>query len=155
MRRRAAEKRSVLPDPKYNSRLVTKTINRIMLDGKKGKAQHIFYGALALVRKKTKLDPMEIFQTAVENITPELELKSRRIGGANYRIPIEVRNERKSVLALRWLIVHAKKRKERQMTERLAYEIISAKNRTGGAFKQKETTHKMAKANRAFAHYRW
>ena len=155
MRRRKAEKRTVVPDPKYESVLVTKTINRIMKDGKKGNAQHIFYTALDLVAKRTKSNPLEVFQVAIDNITPELELKSRRIGGANYRIPIEVRSERKTVLALKWLIIYAKKRSERRMSERIAGEIISAKDKTGGAFKQKETIHKMAKANRAFAHYRW
>ncbi len=155
MRKNQAEKRSILPDPIYDSQTVTKAINKIMLDGKKGLAQKILYEAFNLVKQKTKQEPLEVFQKAVANITPVLELKFRKIGGANYQIPVEVVESRKETLALRWLINYARNRHEKTMVERLANEIIDASKNTGASIKKKEDTHKMAEANRAFAHYRW
>ena len=148
-------KRDVLPDPLYNSKVVTKLINNIMLDGKKSVAQKIVYDAFDIIKEKTGKDPMEVFEKAMENIKPALEVKSRRVGGANYQVPIEVRPERRQTLGLRWLVLYARKRHEKTMAEKLAGEIIDAINGNGGAFKKKEDTHRMAEANKAFAHYKW
>ena len=155
MRKNQAEKRSVLPDPLYNSRTVTKAINNIMLDGKKGLAQKILYGAFELVQAKTKEEPLEVFRKALDNIIPVLELKFRKMGGANYQIPVEVAENRKETLALRWLINYSRNRHEKTMVERLANEIIDASKNSGASVKKKEDIHKMAEANRAFAQYRW
>ncbi|AHF60539.1 30S ribosomal protein S7 [Spiroplasma mirum ATCC 29335] len=155
MRKRRAEKRDVLPDPIYNSKLVTRAINKIMIDGKRGVAQTILYGAFEKIKEKTNADPLETFNKALENITPHLELKVRRIGGANYQVPIEVNEDRKITLGLRWLISYARLRNEKSMTDKLANEILDAANGVGGAVKKKDDTHKMAEANKAFAHYRW
>jgi small subunit ribosomal protein S7 len=148
-------KREVLPDPLYGSTKVTKLINNIMLDGKKGTAQKIVYGAFDKVQEKTGKDALEAFDEAVANITPQLEVKARRVGGATYQVPIEIRAERKQTLALRWLVDFSRKRSERTMKDRLAGEIMDALNNSGSAVKKKEDTHAMADANRAFAHYRW
>ena len=148
-------KRDVLPDPIYNSKVVTRTINAIMLDGKKGTAQTIFYSALDRVKEETGQDPLEVFNKALENIAPTLEVKSRRIGGQNYQVPVEVRPERKQTLALRWLVKYSRLRNDKTMDEKLAKEIMDAANGLGGACKKREDTHKMAEANKAFAHYRW
>ena len=154
-RRGTIAKRDVLPDPLYKSKLVTRLINSIMLDGKKGVAQKIVYSAFDIVREKTGKDPLEAFETAMENIMPVLEVKARRVGGATYQVPMEVRAERRQTLGLRWLTSYARKRNEKTMKERLAGEIMDALNSTGAACKKREDTHKMAEANRAFAHYRW
>lgn len=148
-------KREILPDPIYNDKVVTKLINNIMLDGKKGLAQRIVYGAFDIVKEKTGKDPLEVFQEAMANIMPVLEVKARRVGGATYQVPMEVRPERRQTLGLRWMTLYARQRGERTMAERLAGEILDASNSLGGSFKKKEDTHKMAEANRAFAHYRW
>ena len=148
-------KRDVLPDPIYNSKVVTRTINTIMLDGKKGTAQTILYSAFDRVKEATGQDPLEVFNKALENIMPVLEVKSRRIGGQNYQVPMEVRPERKQTLGLRWLVKYARLRNDKTMEEKLAKEIMDAANGLGGACKKREDTHKMAEANRAFAHYRW
>ena len=155
MRKRRAVKRDVLADPIYNSKLVTKLINRIMLDGKKGTAQTILYDAFDIVKEKTGKDPMEVFESAMENIKPALEVKSRRVGGANYQVPIEVRGDRAQALALRWLVNYARLRGGHSMAENLANEIMDAAEGTGAAVKKREDTHKIAEANKAFAHYRW
>lgn len=155
MRKRQAEKRDVLPDPIYSSKLVTRAINKIMIDGKRGVAQTILYGAFDIVKEKTNSEPLEMFNKAIKNITPHLELKVRRIGGANYQVPIEVNDDRKVTLGLRWLINYARLRNEKSMIDRLANEIIDASNCVGGSVKKKDDTHKMAEANKAFAHYRW
>lgn len=155
MRKRRAEKREVLADPIYNSKIVTKLINRVMLDGKKGTAQTILYDAFDIVKEKTGNDPLEVFMRAYENIKPQLEIRSRRIGGGNYQVPVEVREERQQALALRWLVQYAKNRNGKGMAENLADEIIDASNGTGGSVKKREDTHKMAEANKAYAHYRW
>ncbi len=155
MRKRQAPKREVLADPIYNSKIVTKLINRIMIGGKKGTAQTILYDAFNIVKEKTGKDPMEVFNAAYENIKPALEIRSRRIGGGNYQVPVEVRSERQQALALRWLVQYAKSRSGKGMAENLANEIIDAANGTGGAVKKREDTHKMAEANKAYAHYRW
>ena len=155
MRKRQAIKRDVLADPIYNSKMITKLINGIMLDGKKGTAQKILYDALEIVKEKTNRDPMEVLNEAFDNIRPSLEIRSRRIGGSNYSVPTEVREERASALMLRWLIQYAKNRSGRGMAEKLAAEIIDASNGIGGAVKKREDTHKMAEANKAYAHYRW
>jgi small subunit ribosomal protein S7 len=147
--------REVLPDPLYNDVRVTKLVNNIMLDGKKGVAQKICYDAFDIIKERTGKEPLEVFIQALENIMPVLEVKARRVGGANYQVPIEVRPERRQTLGLRWIVLFARKRSERTMSERLANELIDAINNTGGAFKKKEDIHKMADANRAFAHYRW
>ena len=154
-RRGNVPKREVLPDPVYGSELVTRLVNNIMLDGKKGVAQKIVYGAFEIVAEKTGKDALEAFEEAMENIMPQLEVKARRVGGANYQVPIEVRPDRRETLGLRWITLFARKRSERTMAERLANELMDATNSTGGAFKKKEDTHKMAEANKAFAHYRW
>ena len=147
--------REVLPDPIYNSVVVTKLINNIMLDGKKGVAQKIVYDAFDIIRERSSQDPLEVFSKALENVMPMLEVKARRVGGSNYQVPIEVRPERRQTLGLRWLVQNARKRNERTMKERIANEITDAMNSAGGAYKKKEDMHKMADANRAFAHYRW
>ena len=148
-------KRDVLPDPIYNSVLVTKLINNIMYDGKKGVAQKIVYDAFDIVKTKTNEDPLEQFRKAVENIMPNLEVKAVRRGGSNYQVPMEVRPERRQTLGLRWLVAFSRTRGEKTMADRLAAEIMDAKNSTGGAFKKKEETHRMAEANKAFAHFRY
>jgi small subunit ribosomal protein S7 len=147
--------REVLPDPLYNDVRVTKLINNIMLDGKKGTAQKICYDAFEIIKERTGKEPLEVFLQALENVMPVLEVKARRVGGANYQVPIEVRPVRRQTLGLRWIVMFAKKRSERTMKERLANELIEATNNNGGAYKKKEDIHKMADANRAFAHYRW
>ena len=155
MRKRRATKRDVLVDPIYGSKVITKLTNQIMLDGKKGPAQKIVYKALDMVQERTNENPMDVFNKALENITPALEVKSRRVGGANYQVPVEVRSDRAQALALRWLVNATRARTGKSMAEKLANEIIDASNETGAAFKKKEDTHKMAEANKAFAHYRW
>jgi small subunit ribosomal protein S7 len=154
-RRHAAEKRQVLPDPQYGDIVLTKFMNAIMLDGKKSVAERIVYGALDIVREKTSRDPLEVFHEALDNVKPSLEVRSRRVGGATYQVPVEVRNERKQALAIRWLVDAARKRNERTMRERLAGELMDAAENRGSAVKKREDTHKMAEANKAFAHYRW
>ncbi len=154
-RRGQISKRDVLPDPLYNSKLVTKLINNVMYDGKKGVAQKIVYDAFAEVETKLGQNPLEAFNEALENVMPVLEVKARRVGGSNYQVPMEVRPERRQTLGLRWLVAYARTRGERTMAERLAAEIIDAKNSAGGAFKKKEETHRMADANKAFAHFKY
>jgi len=154
-RRGHVPKRDVLPDPIYNDKRVSKLINTIMQDGKKGVAQKICYGAFDIIREKTGKNPLEVFEEALNNIMPVLEVKARRVGGATYQVPMEVRPERRQTLGLRWLVGFARKRSERTMKERLAGEILDATNNLGGAVKKKDDTHKMAEANKAFAHYRW
>ena len=154
-RRGNIARRDVLPDPLYNSKLVTRLINNIMLDGKKGVAQKIVYGAFDIVKEKTGKDPLEAFEQAMENIMPVLETKTRRVGGANYQVPMEVRPARRQTLGLRWLTAYSRARGERTMAERLAGELMDAANNTGAAVKKREDTHKMAEANKAFAHFRW
>ncbi len=154
-RRGNVPKREILPDPIYNSVLVTKLVNSIMLDGKKGVAQKVVYGAFDIVQEKTGKDGLEVFQAAMENIMPTLECKSRRVGGANYQVPMEVRPARRQTLGLRWLTQYSRARSERTMKERLAGEIMDAANNTGNAVKKREDVHKMAEANKAFAHFRW
>jgi small subunit ribosomal protein S7 len=148
-------KRDVLPDPIYSSKIVTKLINNVMYDGKKGVAQQICYEAFDILKEKTGRDPLEVFEEAMANIMPVLEVKARRVGGATYQVPMEVRPDRRQALGLRWLVDYSRKRGERTMRERLAGELLDAVNNMGGAYKKKEDTHKMAEANRAFAHYRW
>ena len=155
MNKKQAIKRDVLADPIYNSKMITKLINGIMLDGKKGTAQKILYNALDIVKEKTSKDPIEVLNQAFENIKPALEIKSRRIGGSSYSVPLEVREDRANALTLRWLIQYAKNRSGKGMAENLAAEIIDASNGVGGAVKKREDTHKMAEANKAYAHYRW
>ena len=154
-RRGNVPKREVLPDPLYRSVLVTKLVNSIMLDGKKGVAQKVVYGAFDIVKEQTGKDPLEVFTTAMENIMPSLEVKARRVGGATYQVPMEVRPERRQTLGLRWLTGYARKRSERTMKERLAGELMDAANDLGSAVKKREETHKMAESNKAFAHFRW
>ena len=154
-RRGNVPKREVLPDPLYGSELVSRLINNIMLDGKKGVAQKIVYGAFEIVAEKTGKDALEAFEEAMENIMPQLEVKARRVGGATYQVPMEVRPERRQTLGLRWITKYSRERSERTMKERLAGEILDALNGTGGACKKRDDTHKMAEANKAFAHYRW
>ena len=154
-RRGSIAKRDVLPDPLYNSKLVTRLINNVMVDGKKGVSQKIVYGAFEIIQEKTGKDPLETFEQAMENIMPLLEVKARRVGGATYQVPMEVRPERRETLGLRWLTNYSRLRSEKTMKERLAGEILDAVNGAGGAAKKREDTHKMAEANRAFAHYRW
>ena len=155
MRKRRVVKRDVLPDPIYNSKVVTKVVNAIMLDGKKGTAQTILYKAFDIIKERTNEDPMNIFEKAMENIKPALEVKSRRVGGSNYQVPIEVSPARSQALAIRWLVKYARERGGKGMAENLASELIDASNGTGGAVKKREDTHRMAEANKAFAHYRW
>ena len=154
-RRGHIQKRDVLPDPLYNDKIVTKLINNIMLDGKRGVAQKICYEAFDIVKEKSGKDPLEVFHDAMNNIMPVLEVKARRVGGATYQVPMEVRPERRQALGLRWITSYSRNRGERTMKERLAGEILDASNSMGGAFKKKEEMHKMADANRAFAHFRW
>ena len=149
------QKRDVLADPIYNSKIVTKLVNNIMLDGKKGVAQKIVYGAFETVAEKTGKDALEVFEEAMNNVMPVLEVKARRIGGATYQVPIEVRPDRRQALALRWITLYSRKRGEKTMVERLANELMDAANNTGASVKKKEEMHKMAEANKAFAHYRW
>ena len=154
-RRGNVPKREVLPDPLYNSVLVTKLVNSIMLDGKKGIAQKVVYGAFDIIKEKTGNEPLEVFIAAMENIMPSLETKSRRVGGSTYQVPMEVRPARRQTLGLRWLTTYSRKRSEKTMKERLAAEIMDAANNTGSAVKKREDVHKMAESNKAFAHYRW
>jgi small subunit ribosomal protein S7 len=154
-RRRSAQKREILPDPKYHDKLVTKFINNMMLDGKKSLAERIFYNSMDLIQSKESEDPLGLFKKAVENTKPILEVKSRRVGGATYQVPVEVRSDRKQALSIRWLLSSAKARTERTMEERLANELVDAANKRGAAIKKKEDVHRMAEANKAFAHYRW
>ena len=154
-RRGHIARRDVLPDPVYNNKTVTRLINNIMLDGKKGVAQRIVYDAFDIIKEKSGKDPVEVFEEAMNQVMPVLEVKARRVGGANYQVPIEVRADRRETLGLRWITLFARKRSERTMAERLANELMDAINSTGGAYKKKEDTHKMAEANKAFAHYRW
>ena len=154
-RRGYIAKREVLPDPVYNSKVVTKLVNNIMLNGKKSVAQKIVYGAFDIVKEKEQRDPLEVFEEALNNIMPVLEVKARRVGGATYQVPLEIRPERRQTLGLRWLVRYARTRHEKTMAEKLAGEIIDAINGNGGAFKKKEDTHRMAEANKAFAHYKW
>ena len=148
-------KREVMPDPVYNSKVITKLINKVMWDGKKVTAQKIVYGAFNIVAEKTGRESLDAFQQALDNVTPALEVKARRVGGATYQVPMEIRADRKQSLAIRWLVEYARKRNEHSMEQKLAGEIMDAINCQGGAFKKKEDTHKMAEANKAFAHYRW
>ena len=154
-RRGNVPKREVLPDPIYNSVIVTRLVNSIMLDGKKGVAQKVVYGAFDLIKEKTGNEPLEVFNTAIENIMPSLEVKARRVGGSTYQVPIEVRPERRRTLGLRWLTSYSRARNEKTMRERLAGEIMDAANSTGAAVKKREDTHRMADSNKAFAHFRW
>ena len=154
-RRGRIAKREVLSDPVYNSEIVTRLVNNIMLDGKKGVAQKIVYGAFEIIADKTGNNPLEVFEQAMENVMPVLEVKARRVGGATYQVPMEVRPARRQTLGLRWISTYSRARSERTMKERLAGEILDAVNGAGGAFKKREDTHKMAEANKAFAHYRW
>jgi small subunit ribosomal protein S7 len=154
-RRRVVEKRKILPDPKYHDRLLTKFVNDVMRDGKKSIAERIVYGAFDIVEAKTGEEPLRVFKKALDNVKPVLEVKSRRVGGATYQVPVEVRPERRVALGMRWLITYAQTRGEKTMAEKLAGEILDAANNRGGAVKKREDTHKMAEANKAFAHYRW
>ena len=154
-RRATVQKREILPDPVYNSQLVTRFINSVMKDGKKTVAESIFYGALQLMEERTGDDPLKLFKRAVENAKPHVEVKSRRVGGSTYQVPVEVRAERQLSLAIRWLINFARARHEKTMTEKLAGEFLDAANNRGGAIKKRDDTHRMAEANKAFAHYRW
>lgn len=155
MRKNRAERRDVIADPIYNSKLVTRLINRVMLDGKKGTAQTIIYNAFGLIAERSGKEPMEVFEEAMNNIMPVLEVKARRVGGANYQVPVEVRPERRTTLALRYLVNYSRLRNEKTMDARLANEIMDAANNTGASVKKREDMHKMAEANKAFAHYRW
>ena len=154
-RRGNIAKRDVLADPLYNSKLVTRLINSVMYDGKKGVAQKIVYDAFGIIEAKTGKEPLEVFEAAMENVMPILEVKARRVGGSTYQVPVEVRPERRQTLGLRWITLYARNRSERTMKERLANEIMDAMNQTGSAFKKREDTHKMAEANKAFSHFRW
>ena len=154
-RRGGVPKRDVLPDPIYNSKVVTKVVNQVMLDGKKGIAQTIVYDAFNAMSAKLGQEPMEIFNQAIENIKPMVEVKARRVGGANYQVPIEIRPERRQTLAIRWIVINTRKRSEREMSKRLAAELMDAYNNAGGSVKKKEDTHRMAEANKAFAHFRF
>ena len=148
-------KRDVLPDPIYNSKIVTKLVNNVMLDGKKSIAQKIVYDAFEIIQEKQQTSPLEVFENALNNVMPVLEVKARRVGGATYQVPMEIRPERRQTLGLRWLVLYARKRSEKTMAQKLAAEIIDAVNNNGGAFKKKEDMHRMAEANKAFAHYKW
>lgn len=154
-RRRVAEKRDILPDPKYNSKIVSKFINVMLEDGKKSIAERIFYGAFDIIKEKTGQDPLKVFKAALDNVKPVIEVKPRRVGGATYQVPVEIRPQRRTALALRWIIKYARERNEKTMKERLAGELLDAFNNTGASIKKKEDTHRMAEANKAFAHYRW
>ncbi len=154
-RKGPVSKRDILPDPVYNSKLLTRFINKLMYDGQRGSAQEIIYDAFEIMREKSGKDPHELFETAIRNVAPVLEVKPRRVGGATYQVPVEVNAHRKSILAVRWIIGFARNRGEKTMAQRLAAELLDAANNTGGSIKKKEDTHKMAEANKAFAHYRW
>ena len=154
-RRRQADKREVLPDPKFGDLVVTKFINTVMRDGKRSAAEKIFYGAMDDIKKKSGQEPMEVFHKAMDNIKPQVEVRSRRVGGATYQVPVEVRSDRAQALAIRWLVDYSRGRGEKSMRARLMNELMDAAAERGGAFKKKEDTHRMAEANRAFAHYRW
>jgi len=154
-RRREVPKRIILPDPKYHDRMVAKFINAVMLQGKKSTAEQIVYGAFDLVQERSGDEPLDIFKKAIDNVRPVIEVKSRRVGGSTYQVPVEVRSERRNALALRWLVDNARKRSEKTMRERLAAEFLDAANNRGATVKKKEDTHRMAEANKAFAHYRW
>jgi small subunit ribosomal protein S7 len=154
-RRRRPAKRDILPDPKFGSKLVTKFVNCMMLQGKKGVSETIFYKAMDIIAEKTQKEPVEVFQTSLENVKPQVEVKSRRVGGATYQVPIEIRPERRQALAIRWIINYSRARGEKTMFQRLAGELMDAYNNTGSTIKKKEDTHKMAEANKAFAHYKW
>ncbi|WP_029911180.1 30S ribosomal protein S7 [Pelobacter seleniigenes] len=154
-RRREVPKRVILPDPKYGDLLVAKFVNNVMVDGKKSTAEHIVYGAFDLVAERTGNNPLEVFKTAMDNVRPVLEVKSRRVGGSTYQVPVEVAPSRRTALAMRWLAIYAKARSEKTMRERLAGEFVDAFNNRGAAVKKREDTHRMAEANKAFAHYRW
>ena len=154
-RKGAVPKSDVLPDPVYHDKIVTKFINKVMLSGKKGVAERVVYDAFETIRSKTGKDPLEVFQTALRNVMPVLEVRARRVGGANYQVPVEVRPDRRMTLGIRWLVSYARLRGEKTMDERLSAELMDAANNTGAAVKKKEDTHKMAEANKAFAHYRW
>jgi small subunit ribosomal protein S7 len=154
-RRRVAEKREILPDPKYNSKLVSKFINIMMADGKKSTSERTCYGAFEIIKEKSGNDPLKVFKTAIENVKPVLEVKPRRVGGATYQVPVEIRQTRRVALAFRWIITYSRGRNEKTMRERLAGELMDAFNNTGTSIKKKEDTHRMAEANKAFAHYRW
>ncbi len=154
-RRQRMERRKIVPDAKYDSRLVAKFVNSLMLRGKKSVAERVFYSALTTIADKTKQDPMEIFRKAVDNVKPMLEVKSRRVGGATYQVPVEVRASRREALSIRWIITNAKKRVGKSMQEKLSEELVDAYNKRGASIRKREETHKMAEANKAFAHYRW
>ena len=154
-RRSGVPKRDVLPDPIYKSKVVTKLVNQIMLDGKKGIAQAIVYDAFSIIKEKMSLEPLDVFEQALSNVKPQLEVKARRVGGSTYQVPLEIRPERQQTLAIRWIVMFARKRGERTMDERLASELMDAYNNTGAAVKRKEEMHRVAEANKAFAHYRW
>ncbi len=154
-RRNVASRRAILPDPKYNDRMVARFINKIMGKGKKSVAERILYGAFAIIESRTKKEPLSVFKTSLDNVKPVIEVKSRRVGGATYQVPMEVRSDRRVALAMRWLVGYARQRPEKSMSERLAAEFIDASNNRGNSVKKREDTHKMAEANKAFAHYRW
>jgi small subunit ribosomal protein S7 len=154
-RRRVVEKKDILPDPKYNSKIVSKFINALMESGKKSTAERICYGAFDILKKKTGNDPLKVFKTALENVKPVVEVKPRRVGGATYQVPVEIRPHRRAALAFRWIMKYSRDRSEKTMQERLAAELLDAFNNAGSSIKKKEDTHKMAEANKAFAHYRW
>ena len=154
-RRHAAEKRDIIPDPNFGNIVVSKFMNAIMYDGKKSVAEGIVYGALEMIEGKTKQNPLNVFQQALDNVMPSIEVRSRRVGGATYQVPVEVRTSRRQALGIRWIIAAARERNERTMTERLSSELLDASNNRGNAVKKREDTHKMAEANRAFSHYRW
>ena len=154
-RRHSAEKREIHPDPKFGNLVVTKFMNTVMYDGKKSAAETIVYGAFDLIENKTKASPLTVFEQALDNVMPSIEVRSRRVGGATYQVPVEVRNERRQALGIRWIIIAARARNEKTMTERLSAELLDASNNRGNAVKKREDTHKMAEANRAFSHYRW
>ena len=154
-RRHRAEKREILPDPKFGNEVVTKFMNSVMYDGKKSAAETIVYGALAMIETKTKQGPLPVFEQALENVMPTIEVRSRRVGGATYQVPVEVRTSRRQALGIRWIISAARERNEKTMTERLSGELLDASNSRGNAVKKREDTHRMAEANRAFSHYRW
>ena len=155
MRRRAAEKREVLPDPKFGDSIVTKFVNSLMKEGKKSVAENIVYGAFDIIESRTKNPPLEVFKQALDNVAPAIEVRSRRVGGATYQVPVEVRPERRQALAIRWLIQAARGRNDKTMVERLSAELLDASNNRGNAVKKREDTHRMAEANKAFSHYRW
>ena len=154
-RRRRPEKREILPDPKFGDEVLSKFMNNLMLDGKKSVAETIVYGALDIIEGKTKQNPIQVFQQALDNVMPSIEVRSRRVGGATYQVPVEVRTDRRQALGIRWLIIAARERNEKTMTERLSAELLDASNNRGNAVKKREDTHRMAEANRAFSHYRW